>query len=173
MTVPRSASSLAARLLPVLLLVLAGDDAAAQGNRRTQMTIAGFTLSATGTTVLDFDAGSVSLGSTTFNVDLTTNAGAGGFSPRVTRVSVRCNTPCPNSGGLSLAGLQWRRADLGTWNTLTTAFVLVEQRTAAFNGTNDPWQNSMFWRYVLSYTGTPPTSATAFRIQYELQVTAP
>jgi hypothetical protein len=72
-----------------------------------------------------------------------------------------------------VGGLQWRRADLATWNTLTTAFVTVEARTATFNGANDPWNNAMFWRYVLTYTGTPPTAASEFRIQYQLQVTAP
>lgn len=168
----RIASSLAVRVLPLLVALLAGD-AAAQGNRRTQMTITGHPLTVTGTSVADFDAGSVAAGSTQVNVNLTTNNGAGGFSPRVTTVRVRCNTPCPNSGTLSLAGLQWRRSDLAVWNTLTTAFVTVEQRTATFNGVNDPWANTVFWRYLLTYTGTPPAAATAFRIQYQLQVTAP
>ncbi|HRQ78083.1 MAG TPA: hypothetical protein PLY94_05740 [Gemmatimonadaceae bacterium] len=173
MTVSRIASRLAVRLLPVLLVTLFSATLQAQGNRRTQMTVTGFSLTASGTTVADFDAGAITLGSTNFNVNLTTNSGAGGFSPRRTRVSVRCLTPCPNSGSAPLAGLQWRRADLAAWNTLTTSFVLVEERVAAYNGANDPWQNSMAWRYQLSYTGTPERPVTRFRIQYQLQVTAP
>jgi hypothetical protein len=168
----RIASSLAVRVLP-LVVALFASDATAQGNRRTQMTITGHPLTVTGTTITDFDAGSVAAGSTQVNVNLTTNSGGGGFSPRVTTVRVRCNTPCPNSGSLALSGVQWRRSDLAVWNTLTTAFVTVEQRTATFNGANDPWSNTVFWRYLLSYTGTPPTAATAFRVQYQLQVTAP
>jgi hypothetical protein len=138
----------------------------------TQLSVTGFPLTNTGPSLLDFDAGSVSLGSTTFTVNLTLNL-FGNFSPRVTAVNVRCNPACPASGTLPLAGLQWRRADLATWNTLTTAFAPVETRTATFNGTNDPWSNSLFWRYQLSYTGTPPTAATQFNVQFQLQVTAP
>jgi hypothetical protein len=169
----RIALQSAVRSIPALLVVLTADAAHAQGNRRTVMTITGFPLTTTGTTVLDFDAGSVAVGSTNFDVNLTTNTGGGGFSPRVTTVRVRCNTPCPNSGTLPLTGLQWRRSDLGVWNTLTTAFVTVETRTATFSGLNDPWANSLFWRYVLTYVGTPPTAATAYRVQFQLQVTAP
>lgn len=168
----RLASSRAVRILPLVVALLASD-ASAQGNRRTRMTITGHPLTVASTTVNDFDAGSVAAGSTQVTVDLTTNSGAGGFSPRVTTVRVRCNTPCPNSGTLAVSGLQWRRSDLAVWNALTTSFVTVEQRTATYNGSNDPWSRTVFWRYALSYTGTPPTAATSFRVQYQLQVTAP
>lgn len=138
----------------------------------TRMTVADFPLTNTGPTILDFDAGSVSLGSTAYSVELLLNF-FGSFSPRVTAVAVRCNTPCPASGTAPVARLQWRRADLATWNTLTTTFVNIETRTATFGGTNDPWSNAMFWRYQLSYTAVPPMAATQFNIQFQLQVTAP
>lgn len=147
--------------------------AEAQGNRRTNLTTTGFPIGATTTTPVDFDAGFVSIGSTGFTIDLRTNAGGGGFSPRVTTVRVRCGSPCPASGTLPVSGLEWRRADLGVWNPLTTAFVEVETRTATFNGTNDPWSNSVFWRYALTWTGTPPTAQTQYFLEFELQVTAP
>ena len=141
----------------------------AQGNRRTGVTITGFPRTVTSTTPDDFDAGFVSLGSTTFTVQLRTNAGAGGFSPRVTTVNVRCGAPCPGTAGQ----LQWRRADLGVWNSLSTAFNTVESRTATFNGINDPWTNSIEWRYVLLWATTPPAAQVQYPIDFELVVTAP
>lgn len=143
--------------------------AEAQGNRRTNVTVAGFPLTVTNTTPADFDAAFVTFGSTSFTVDLRTNVGGGGFSPRVTTVNVRCGAPCPGTVGQ----LQWRRADLGIWNSLSTAFNTVESRTAAFNGVNDPWTNSMEWRYVLLWATTPPSAQVQFPIDFELVVTAP
>jgi hypothetical protein len=164
------------RLLLVLSLIAAVSspgDAEAQGNRRTTLATTGFPISATSTTPVDYDAGFVAIGSTTFTVNLTTNAGGGGFSPRVTTVRVRCGSPCPASGTLPVSGLEWRRSDLGTWTPLTTAFADVEVRTATFNGTNDPWSNSLFWRYALTWAGVPPTAQTQYFIEFQLQVTAP
>ncbi len=161
----------------VLLLLIAFAvprvGAEAQGNRRTNLTTTGFPVTATTTTPVDYDAGFVAIGSTGFTVDLRTNTGGGGFSPRVTTVRVRCGSPCPASGTLPVSGLEWRRADLGVWIPLTTAFAEVEARTATFNGTNDPWSNSIFWRYALTWAGTPPTAETQYYIEWELQVTAP
>lgn len=167
----------ARRRTTLLLLVVAtaclSGRADAQGNRRTNLTTTGFPIAATTTTPVDYDAGFIAIGSTGFTVDLRTNSGAGGFSPRVTIVRVRCGSPCPASGTLPVSGLEWRRADLGVWNPLTTAFVEIETRTATFNGADDPWSNSVFWRYALSWTGTPPTAQTQYFLEFELQVTAP
>ncbi len=147
--------------------------AGAQGNRRTSLTVAGAPLVATGTTTTDIDAGSIALGAVSLTVDLTTNTGGTGFSPRVTTVQVRCRLPCPASGAAAVANLEWRRADLAVWNPLTTTFVTIESRTATFAGTNDPWSRQVFWRYTLGWTTTPPRSATVFNIDYQLTVTAP
>lgn len=152
--------------LVVLLIGLAAP-VEAQG-RRTVLTITGLPLAVASTSPNDFDAGSVSIGSNGFSVDLTTNSG-GGFSPRVTTVNVRCAVGCP----AGVTNLQWRRNDLGTWNTLTTTFALVESRTAAFSGVNDPWSNSIFWRYQLTWTGSPPAAITTFNLEFQLVVTAP
>lgn len=169
-----AARSLVASLSFVALLLAAFVPPAwAQGNRRTNITTAGFPLTSTSSSPADFDAGFVAIGSTTFTIDLRTNSGAGGFSPRVTTVNVQCAAPCPAGGTAALSGLQWRRADLGVWNSLTANYVLVESRTAFFNGANDPWQNSLVWRYALSWTGTPPAAPTDFYIQMQLVVTAP
>lgn len=141
----------------------------AQGNRRTTVTVTGLPLSVTQTTTTDFDAGSVAIGSISIAVDLTTNTGAGGFSPRVTAVNIRCGPTCTGN----FARIQWRRADLGTWNPLTTSFVNIETRTATFNGTNDPWSNTVFFRYQLAYASDPPSGPTQHTLEFQLVVTAP
>ena len=170
-----SGAACASRRAFVLLALASGAIASleAQGSRRTNLTVTGLPLSVATTTTADFDALSVAIGSFSFTVDLTTNSGGAGFSPRSTTVQVRCGTPCPASGTLAVGSLQWRRSDLGTWNPLTTAYVTVENRTATFGGANDPWSNTVFWRYALSWTGNPPTAATAFYLQFQLTVAAP
>lgn len=160
-------------LLPLMLPMLPSA-LMAQGQRRTQLNVLTAPVTVATTTALDFDAGSVALGSMGFQVDLTQNSGGGGFSPRVTTVNIRCAVPCPTSGSLAVSNLQWRRNDLGTWNTLSTTYAFVESRTATWQGTNDPWSNSVFFRYLLSWTGSPPTAAvTQFTIDVQLVVTAP
>lgn len=154
----------------VLVASLAGTASTLQGqtNRLTVLTLSGFPLNVSTTTTADFDAGAVSLGTTGINVDLTTNAG-GGFATRVTTVNVQCGLPCP----AGVTSLQWRRNDLGVWNTLTTAYVLVEARTATYNGVNDPWSNSILWRYVVGWTTNPPAATEQYLIRFELVVSAP
>ncbi|HRN52304.1 MAG TPA: hypothetical protein PK788_02350 [Gemmatimonadaceae bacterium] len=159
-------------LVGLLMLAAAAPRRADAQFNFTQMSISGFPLTQTGTSVADFDAGAITLGTTTFTVDLTLNIFIG-FSPRVTTVRVRCATPCPASGSAAASRLEWRRINLATWNVLTTSFVDVETRTASYNGSNDPWSNSIAWRYRLGYTDTPASTATQFNIQFQLQVTAP
>ena len=167
-----SARALRRLVVAAVALALGAPSAVESQGRRTVLSVTGLPLTVTSTTAADFDAGSVTLGSAVFTVDLTTNSG-GGFSPRLTTVDVRCGTPCPASGTLAAGSLQWRRNDLGVWNALTTTFVFVEQRTATFNGTNDPWSNTLFWRYVVSWTGNPPAAATAFYLEFQLTVATP
>lgn len=166
---PRSALLALGAACAVALLPHRGE---AQGSRRTRLTITGFPLTVASTTIAQFDAASIIIGNTTFTIDLRTNNGGGGFSPRVTTVQVNCLAPCPATGSLPVGSLQWRRSDLVAWTPLTTAPVTVETRTGVFNGANDPWSNSMQWRYVPNWVNTPPGSAS-FRIQYQLVVTAP
>ena len=157
-----------ATLLVAALLACA---ASAGAQRRTNLAVTGLPFTVAATTPADFDAGFVVLGTLTFTVNATSNRPR--FSPRVTTVNVRCFAPCPSSGTLSAASLQWRRGDLGTWNALTTTRTLVETRTVTFNGTNDPWSNTIQFRYLLNWATTPPTAATQFRVQLQLVVAAP
>lgn len=152
-----------------LLVVAAAQPARAQ--RRTTLTIAGWPLTATTTTGADFEAGFILLGSTSFTVDAESNQPA--FSPRSATVEVQCVPACPRSGTLALAGVQWRRNDQVAWTTLTTAYVPIETRTMVFNGLNDPWSQTVHWRYALDWVTTPPTAASQFRIRYRLTMAAP
>lgn len=152
-------------------LVLAALIPATADGQRTRMTLTGLPLTVTTTSANDFDAGSVSLGTVSFSVDATNNNPV--FSPRATTVQVQCVVACPNSGTLGVTSLQWRRDDLGTWNTLTTAYATIETRNVTFNGANDPWSNSVHWRYLLTWTGNPPTAATLWRVRFRLVVAGP
>jgi hypothetical protein len=156
--------------LAVGAFALATAPAGAQGGRRTFLYITGLPLTVTSTTAAEFEAGAVQIGTMTFTVDLTANRPR--FSPRSTTVEVRCAV-CPASGTSDPAGLQWRRGDLGTWNPLTTTFAFVEQRLAFWRGANDPWSNTISFRYVLDWATSAPAVATQFQLEFQLTVAAP
>jgi hypothetical protein len=153
------------------LLVAALATRAMEAQARTTLTVSGWPLAAASTSAAEFEAGSVALGSTAFSVDLVaTNPPLG---TRATIVEVQCVPACPRSGTLPLAGLQWRRDDQATWTTLTTAYAIIESRTATFNGANDPWSRTMHWRYALTWAGNPPMPVSEFRLRFRLTVTPP
>lgn len=153
-------------------LALGASPRAALAQWNTVLTLGGWPLTVTNTTGNDFEAGFVSLGSTTINVNGTSNL-LSLFTNRETTVQVQCVAACPRSGTLTASGIQWRRDDQATWTDLTTGYVDVEQRVLTYNGTNDPWQRTMHWRYVLSWTAHPPTAASQFRVRFRLVVAAP
>jgi hypothetical protein len=138
----------------------------------TQLALSGWPLTVTNTTGNDFEAGAVSLGSTGFTVNATSNL-LNLFSNRVTTVSVQCVAPCPRSGTTVATGLQWRRDDQAAWTTLSNAYVDIEQRTLTYNGANDPWGRTLHWRYVLNWTANPPAPASQYRVRFRLLVAAP
>lgn len=156
-------------LLAGLFVVVATRDAGAQ--RRTNLDISGWPLTATSTSANDFEAGFVLLGATTFAVDAVSNNPA--LTLRSTTVEVQCVPVCPRSGTLPLAGVQWRRNDQAAWNTLTTAYAAIETRTLSFGGANDPWSQTVQWRYALDWVTNGPTAASQFRIRFRLTVAAP
>ena len=158
-----------ALLAGLLVVATTARDAGAQ--RRTSLTISGWPLTATSTSATDFEAGFVLLGTTSFTVDAVSNMPA--FTLRSTTVSVQCVPVCPRAGTLPLAGVQWRRNDQATWTTLTTAYVPIETRTLSFGGVNDPWSQTVQWRYALDWATNGPTAATQFRLRFRLTVAAP
>jgi hypothetical protein len=138
--------------------------------QQTTLTITGFPLAFASPTGADFVAGSIVGGTITYTVAAKT----GTTGQRTATISMRCNAPCPQvAGPKPLATLQWSRTDLGTWNTLTTTDVQVEQRALFRNGLNDPFSNSIDWRFLLDWLTDPPGAATSFRILFTLTVTVP
>lgn len=156
-------------LLAGLFVVSVARDAGAQ--RMTSLTISGWPLSVTATSANDFEVGFINLGSTTFTVDALSNQPV--FTLRSTTVEVQCVPACPRTGTVPLAGVQWRRNDQANWTTLTTGYVPIETRTLAFNGVNDPWSQTLHWRYALDWATNPPAAASQFRIRFRLTVAAP
>jgi hypothetical protein len=61
-------------------------------------------------------------------------------------------------GSKSIADLQWRRGDLGTWQSLTQSDVFVESRTYTLLASRPAWQNTIYFRVVLRWTGEPPAT---------------
>lgn len=151
-------------LAAAVAVLMATATAAAAQNRLTQLTVSGFPLADAETSVAELDAGSIALGSTDFTVDLLTNAG-NPYLNRYTNIEVICAAPCP----VDVTRLQWRRADQATWNSLSdVTWTSIEVRLATFNGANDPWSQTVFWRYLVDWTTTPPASLKEYRIQFRL-----
>jgi hypothetical protein len=90
---------------------------------------------------------------------------------RTTTLFVRASS-ADLGGGKSLSDLEWRRADLTTWNAMTTADVLVESRPVQKNQLNDPWSNTLFLRMHLNWVTDPPATYSA-GIVFTLTVTTP
>ena len=90
---------------------------------------------------------------------------------RTTTVAIRASS-ATLGGGKALSDLEWRRADLGTWNAMTTTDAAIESRQVKKNTTNDPWSNTVFLRMRLSWTtDAPGTYSTG--LVFTLTVTTP
>jgi hypothetical protein len=154
-----------------LLAALAATPCAGAGQSiATSLAISGFPITLTSPTGADFLSGQVQSAGVTFEVDAT--AGPANQA-RTATVALRCQLPCPTSGSKALAALQWRRADLGTWTSLTTSDVVVEQRSMSHNGLNDPWGNTLFFRFLLDWLSDPAGTSGSFELVVTLTVTAP
>ena len=103
-----------------------------------------------------------------FTVDVT---GGGAATQRTTIVSIRSSS-ASLGGGKPLSDLQWRRADLVTWNPMTTTNATIESRPVVRNGLNDPWSNTVFFRTLLAWTTDPPATYSAGLV-FTLTVTTP
>ena len=152
----------------LLVMVLGVRTADAQ---KTNLTVTGFPVAFPVPSGTDFAALSItSASSITFSV-----ATVSGKGQRTTTVSIRCGTPCPTTGTKSVSSLQWRRSDVANgWTTLTTSDAAVETRVVQTGTTNDPWSNSLFFRFNLSWTGDAPSAtANSYNIIMTLTVTVP
>ena len=147
----------------VLCLIASASPLAAQ---KTNLTLAGGTITFPAPTAADYIAGFVnSTGGVTFTVDAQSGAS------RTTTILIR-STSANLGNGKVLGDLQWRRSDLATWNDITITDAQVEQRVQVRNALNDPWSNTIFFRLKLAWTSDPPGTYSA-NYQVTLSQTVP
>jgi hypothetical protein len=148
-----SRSNTAAGVSLLLALLCFASPAAAQS---TTLALSGNTITFPAPTATDYVNGFVYSSGVLFTVDATSNSG----QANMTTVAIK-STSANLGNGKVLADLQWRRSDLATWNTITLANVNVEARSQTFNGANDPWSNTIFFRMKLTWTTDAPATYTA------------
>jgi hypothetical protein len=142
--------------LSVSALALVASASNAQGNPRTDLTLAGGTITFPAPTANDYVAGFVnSTSGVTFTADATN-----GNQSHTTTILIRA-VSASLGGGKVIADLQWRRSDLTTWTSITLTDAQVEQRVQVRNGLNDPWSNTIFIRLLLNWTTDAPATYTA------------
>jgi hypothetical protein len=119
--------------------------------------------------VADYNAGLIANPTgIVYTVDVT---GGSATTTRTSIVSIRSSS-ASLGGGKVLSDLQWRRADLATWNAMTTSNVTVETRQVRRNNLNDPWSNTLFLRMLLSWTTDAPATYSAGLV-FTLTITTP
>lgn len=134
--------------------------------QRTNLTLAGGTVTFAAPTAADYDAGFIdSPTGVTFTVDAQTG------TLRTTTISIRSTSASLGSGKV-IGELQWRRSDLATWSSITLTDAQVEQRVVIRNVSNDPWSNTIFFRMLLSWTSDGPAIYQA-NYQITLSQTVP
>lgn len=139
----------------VLALTFAAPCAAAQ-NPRSVLTLSSATITFPAPTAADYAAGFInSTTGATFTVDATV-----GNQVHTTTVSIRATSASLGAGKV-IGDLQWRRSDLGTWNSITATDTQVEQRVQTRNVLNDPWSNTIYFRLLLNWSTDAPATYTA------------
>jgi hypothetical protein len=103
-----------------------------------------------------------------FTVDAT---GGAANETRTSTVSIRASS-ASLGGGKVLSDLEWRRSDLATWTSMTSADAAIESRPIRRNGTNDPWNNTVFLRMLLNWTTDAPATYSTGLV-FTLTVTTP
>ncbi|MFI5234557.1 MAG: hypothetical protein ACHQXA_02495 [Gemmatimonadales bacterium] len=154
---------------PLLLAAFLAAPMALRAQGATTLTLSGSPLAFPAPVVADFDNGSLAAtGALTYSA---ATSGGGPKTSRTSTVSIRASS-ATLGGTKPVSDLQWRRADLGTWNSLTTSDVQVEQRAMVRATTNDPWSNQVFFRVLLSYANDAPGSYSTSVI-FTLTITTP
>jgi hypothetical protein len=150
------ADGIVAALLALAVVLVTAGVAEAQ---RLRLTItSGAPIAFPAVTEAHYDGGSVPASAAlAFSVQLTGGAGA---TLRTGIVSIRA-AAAVMGGAKPIADLQWRRNDLGVWNSLTTSNVTIESRTMRRTpALNNPWANSVLFRTLLSWANDPPATYT-------------
>jgi hypothetical protein len=135
--------------------------------QQTTMTLSGGTVTFPAPTAADYNAGWInSTGGVTYTL-----AGKGKKVSHNTIVSILSTSTSLGSGKV-IADLQWRRSDLTTWNSIMLTDAQVEQKVMVTGGANDPWNNTIFFRMLLSWTTDAPATYSA-NYQLTLSQTVP
>lgn len=142
---------------------------ALQAQGTESMTLSATTVTFPTPTVTDFDNGFLTA-STSVTYTVATSGGPPGTSHTAT-ISVKSSS-ANLGGGKAIGDLQWSRADLGTWNSMTTTNATVEQRTLVRRGLNDPWSNTVNFQMLLSYANDAPGTHSATLV-FTLTITTP
>jgi hypothetical protein len=148
-------------------LVVFATAAAAQGNPKTDLTLAGGTITFPAPTATDYVNGYVySTSGVTFTVNATNGA-----QPHTTTVRIKATSPNLGNGKV-IGDLEWRRSDLTGWTQISPTDAQVEQKPQILILQNDPWSNTIFFRLKLSWTTDAP-GAYAGNYQITLSQTVP
>jgi hypothetical protein len=131
----------------ILALALFASPLAAQ---KTILTLAGGVITFPAPTAADYVAGFIN---STTGVGFTLSAQTG--TSRTTTISIR-STSANLGGGKVIGDLQWRRSDLVAWNNITLTDAQVEQRIMVRGVSNDPWNNTIFFRMILTWATDAP-----------------
>lgn len=144
--------------LPLALLLAVVTAGAVEAQRLRLTLTSGAPIAFPTVTEAHYDAGSVQANAPlAFSLALTGGAAA---TLRTGIVSIR-GAAAVMGGSKPIGDLQWRRNDLGTWNSLTTVNATVESRTMRRNpALNTPWSNSVVLRTLLSWANDPPATYT-------------
>ncbi len=131
--------------------------------QKTTFTVTGSTISFPAPTAADYVAGWINSSSgVTFTVAQNTT-----LKSRTTIVSI-LSVANSLGNGKAIGDLQWQRADLATWNSITLTNVQVEQRVLVPGGANDPWSNTINFRLLLNWATDAPATYTA---SYQITLT--
>ena len=150
-----------AALAAVTLLI------AARAPAQVTLTVTGGPATFPAPTVTDYDAGYVANpAGLAFQLGI-----AGAAANRTTTVSIRASSGTLG-GGKPVSDLEWRRADLGTWNQMSVSDAVIESRPVRKNSLNDPGGNTVFLRMRLTWANDPPATYTTDLV-VTLTVTTP
>jgi hypothetical protein len=148
----RSLLSVSTSAAALLALVLFASPVAAQ---KTIITLTNATVTFPTPTATDYINGYVDAAT---GVTFTLNAQTG--TARTTTISIRAGS-VDLGGGKVIGDLQWRRSDLAVWNSITPTDTQIEQRIVVRGVSNDPWNNTIFFRMLLRWASDPPAIYTA------------
>lgn len=144
----------ALRAAGVILAALLSSRLCAQGS--VVLTLTGGPVAIPAPAVTDYNAGMVLDGSAvSYNVNI---SGGPPNTLHTTTVSIRSSSG--TFGPTALSNLQWSVNGSGVWQSMTTSDATVESRQISRN-TGNNWTNSLLFRCLVSWTGTPPSPPAA------------